>query len=66
MKKIYLCIDNQKDPKRQSKFRLRVISGTGKNRVELKALYFQSRQEALKMKKHLRDVITALQETQHV
>ena len=66
MKKIYLCIDNQKDPKRQSKFRLRVIAGTGKNRVELKALYFQKRSEAQKMKKHLRDVIFALQEVAYV
>jgi hypothetical protein len=62
MKKIYLFIDHQQDPKRQSKFRLRVITGTGKNRVELKALYLQSRPEALKMKKHLRDVVSALQE----
>ncbi len=66
MKKIYLCIDHQKDPKRQSKFRLRVITGTGKNRVELKALYFQSKPEALKMKRHLRDVISALQENKYV
>ncbi len=66
MKKIYLCIDHQKDPKRQSKFRLRVIVGTGKNRVELKALYFQSRREAQKMKKHLRDVISTLQEVDYV
>ncbi len=60
MKKITLPIDHQKDPKRQSKFRLRVISGTGKSRVEVKALYFFTKQEALKMKKHLRDVITAI------
>jgi len=66
MKKTYLCIDNQKDPKRQSKFRLRVISGTGKSRVEVKALYFFTRPEALKMKKHLRDVISALQEAEYV
>ena len=60
MKKIYLCIDNQKDPKRQSKFRLRVITGTGKNRIELKALYFLTKSEAFKMKKHLRDVLNAV------
>ena len=66
MKKTTLQIDHQKDPKRQSKFRLRVISGTGKSRVEVKALYFFTRQEAMKMKKHLRDVITALQGYENV
>ena len=66
MKKFYLFIDHQKDPKRQSKFRLRVITGTGKNRVEIKALYLQSKPEALKMKKHLRDVISALEEIGYV
>ena len=57
MKKIYLTIDHQKDPKRQSKFRLRVIFGTGKSRIELKAIYYKRKSEALKMKKHLKDLI---------
>jgi len=64
MKKIYLFVDHQKDPKRQSKFRLRVIEGLGDQRVELKALYFTSKAEALKMKNHLRDVITAINKSE--
>ncbi len=60
MKKTYLFIDEQKDPKRKSKFRLRVIVSLKGLRYEVKALYFQKREEALKMKKHLRDVITTI------
>ncbi len=60
MKNIRFYIDHQTDPQRTAKFRLRVLHGTGKNRVELKAIYFKERKEAERFKKYFRGVIDAI------
>jgi hypothetical protein len=53
---ISIYIDEQTDTKRKAKYRFRLMEGLGNNRATLKAIYFDDRSEAERIKKHLENV----------
>jgi len=53
--KIYM--DEQSDPKRKAKFRIRAMEGKGQSRVTKKAMYLLDKKEAIRIKKHLTDLL---------